>query len=396
SNRSLNIRAPYESEIALEKLEAGKMAAVPGSNRSLNIRAPYESEIALEKLEAGKMPALPGANRSLNIRAPYESQSMVLGGPCQNYGEFGTVGAMPCVTREYSKGLLSDLIEIARRSSSLPSGLQDELRLLGRTVIDCSGTGGSGLPHFNTSTSSAFVLAAAGLKVAKFGGRAASSKSGSFDFLEGLGFTSNLPCEAIADGIESCGVVFILAAEVYPQLKRLAPIRKKIARPTAINFIGPLLNPLNPGYRVMGISSDSIRSQIAEYLASSYECNHALLVTADSRIDELLPVGRNSLSRIENGLLSEEILNTSYVISKSEYTILDAAENVEIFGRILTGEDCSSTFYYSLLLNSAAGLMVGGIVDSINAGVDLAKGLVSSGQVAATLERARRFYGRFS
>lgn len=296
---------------------------------------------------------------------------------------------------------ISGLITAARASSSISKTLQVQLVEYGRKVMDCSGTGGSGMPHFNTSTSSAFVMAAAGLKVAKFGGRAASSKSGSFDFLEGLGFSTAIPHESIVDVLENCGLAFILAAGVYPQLMKLAPLRKKLGRPTVLNYIGPLLNPLCPSYRLMGISSDPIRVLLAELLSKSADDSEVLLVTGNGRMDEFDPFGINRVSSIKNGVLSELELSFASELGNlksgfDESKVLDANENVRIFGGIVDGEDSRSIFYQTLVLNSAAGLMVGGVAESIADGISMAKKLIASGAVAAKLEQCRRNYARFS
>jgi anthranilate phosphoribosyltransferase len=308
------------------------------------------------------------------------------------------------IVDEIEIGLLSDLLSSARASNCIGQRLQAELLSYGRQVLDCSGTGGSGVSHFNTSTSVAFVLAAAGIKVAKFGGRAASSKSGSFDFLERLGFANAIPHESIIEGLEACGLVFILAAGVYPQLQRLAPIRKSIGKRTVLNFIGPLLNPLRPAHRLMGISSDSVRHCVGQFLSREAECQRAMLVTADGRIDELDPVRSNKITHIRRTNVSEEVIDgmgTATLIENfgagcSRQYQLDASENVEIFKRIVSGEDKSSVFYNSLILNSAAGLLVGGRVDTLPDGIDEARELICSGAVAKKLQQCRSFYGRLS
>lgn len=305
---------------------------------------------------------------------------------------------------EIEIGLLSDLLSSARASHCIEQGLQADLLSYGRNVLDCSGTGGSGISHFNTSTSAAFVLAAAGIKVAKFGGRAASSTSGSFDFLERLGFADSIPHKAIVEGLETCGLVFILAAGVYPQLQRLAPIRKSIGKRTVLNFIGPLLNPLRPARRLMGISSDSVRVSVGEFLSREAECERALLVTADGKIDELDPVRSNKITHIRRTSVSEEVIDgmgTSTLIEDfgagcgTEYQ-LGASENVEIFKRIISGDDKSSIFYNSLILNSSAGLLVGGKVETLADGIEASKELIRSGAVAEKLQQCRSFYGRLS
>ena len=305
-----------------------------------------------------------------------------------------------------SVDLIEQLVDTARAGSIMMPSTAAELEKCGARTIDCSGTGGSGQAHFNTSTTVAFVLAAAGLPVAKFGGRAASSKAGSFDFLEGLGISSALPPEAIGDAIENCGVAFILAAGIYPQLKRLAPLRKQFGRPTVLNYIGPLLNPVRPAMRLMGVSSEAVRPLIAKYLLKSGYCKNAMVVTGGQSLDELSVEDQSSISRIKDGVLAEESLSGSDIFSKRirqlrempeiRSTEYDLSQNLRIFDEISSGRDDQSRFYKMVVLNSSAALLVSGKVASIEEGIRCAADLISSGQVAEKVELCRGFYAKFS
>ena len=301
-----------------------------------------------------------------------------------------------------NKDVLAHSLHRLRGAASLSEDLALELHELGPSSIDCSGTGGSGLSHFNTSTCVAFVLAAAGCKVAKFGGRAASGNSGSFDFLEGLGISSALPPQDIADALSVCGLAFIFAPEIYPVLKRLVPLRKRHGKPTLFNYIGPLLNPVHPANRLMGISSDPARKLIGEELASDEKTNSALLVTAGGILDELDVNGPSKLTYVDGQLVQEFELDPEALsllernAQSGKICSFDTPTNVKIFKDIIEGHDSKSDCYKMILLNSAAALFVLKACRSISEGLAIAADLISNGELAESVETCRRFYGQLS
>ncbi len=281
-----------------------------------------------------------------------------------------------------------------------------ELHELGRFAVDCSGTGGSGVEHFNTSTCVAFVLAAAGFKVAKFGARAASGKSGSFDFLEALGIGSDLPVQKITDALSVCGVAFVYAPQVYPHLARLVPLRKKFAQPTILNYIGPLLNPVRPAYRLMGVSSDLARKIVAQQLKDDLKTKDALLVTSGGRLDELAFDATNDISLIKDKEVHEFQVepHTLPLIHKTDASRGTPVSNIEfntktnlrIFNEIIVGDDCNSSSYKMILLNSAAAFFMLRATDSISEGIVLASELIAAGAVSQNVATCRRFYEQLS
>ncbi len=304
-----------------------------------------------------------------------------------------------------SAELLSTAIEKFSASADVHPDMFIELHEVGRYAVDCSGTGGSGKSHFNTSTSVAFVLAAAGFKVAKFGGRAASGKSGSFDFLEQLGFTNNLPVQHIADALSVCGLAFVYAPQVYPALARLAPLRKKFGKPTLLNYIGPLLNPVRPAGRLMGISSDHARKIVAEYLCKDHRTNDALLVTSSGILDEIAIDTVSDLSHVKDKQVHEFqiepqslplIQEMSVQVSNGLEFEFDPINNVAIFNAIVSGNDCKSPSYKMVLLNSAAALYMLKACHSITEGIVLASELISGGAVQQKVATCRRYYEQLS
>lgn len=305
------------------------------------------------------------------------------------------------------ENLHQDLLDLAidriGKMAALPKDLALELYELGRFSMDCSGTGGSGLAHFNTSTSVAFVLAAAGFKIAKFGGRAATGKSGSFDFLDCLGFTAELPLPQVADALSVCGLAFIFAPSVYPQLRKLAPLRKQVGGPTVLNYIGPLLNPVHPATRLMGISSDAARKLAAEHLRKNPRTQRALLVTGAGKMDEISLEGDSELSFVEASALQEFQLSPASFsgifgddANLKDGFDYDSKTNSKLFMEIISGEDSKSHAYRMIVLNSAAALYVMKASKSISEGIMLATELISSRAVAETFQTCRRFYAKLS
>ncbi|MBX9719908.1 MAG: anthranilate phosphoribosyltransferase [Candidatus Obscuribacterales bacterium] len=304
-----------------------------------------------------------------------------------------------------SSELLSTAIEKISAGADMHPDMFVELHEVGRYAVDCSGTGGSGISHFNTSTSVAFVLAAAGFKVAKFGGRAASGKSGSFDFLEQLGFENNLPVQHIADALSLCGLAFVYAPQVYPTLARLAPLRKKFAKPTLLNYIGPLLNPVRPAGRLMGISSDRARKIVAEYLCQDHRTNDALLVTSSGILDEIAIDTVSDLSHVKNKQVHEFQIEPQSLplleqlsdqLSHDLQFEFDPVNNARIFNAILSGADCKSPSYKMVVLNSAAALYMLKACSSIVDGILLSSELIAGGAVQEKVATCRRYYEQLS
>lgn len=287
-------------------------------------------------------------------------------------------------------------------------------------TIDPSGTGGSGLPHFNTSTTVAFVLAAGDLKVAKFGNRAAQSKSGSFDLLDAIGVPTNVPPSAVPELLETVGLAFLFAPHYYPGLAKLAPIRKSMGKRTVFNSIGPLLNPMRPSYRVMGVSCERAQRAVGDYLATDKANRRSLIVRSKSGYDELEPYADNvvvdampgyvSVNELNNlpetrsfdasvqvrhgGLeCSEEVVAARAQYECNAYTFTPA-ENYKLFEAVVNNEG-PAWLTDLVCLNAAAG-MVANCCSSIEACYDIARELIASGLVAKKVDECRSAYARFS
>jgi anthranilate phosphoribosyltransferase len=263
-------------------------------------------------------------------------------------------------------------------------------------LLDTCGTGGSGISSFNTSTTVAFVLASLGVPVLKFGNRAATSASGSFDFLEALGVPTPLKNEAVLPLFEETGLSFLMAPQVYPSLAKLAPFRKQVKHPTAFNFLGPLLNPTRPTHRVLGCSYASLMLPLGELLESPDLVNvYSLVLRASNGLDEAHPqvmtkglyIGKRRPLMLE----LPPFLGASDVVDDTSTTALDlsATANVHRFFEMIEGRDVSSLAYWQVVLNAGLAWQLVHPHESLASATAVVKDALASGVV-------HRFFKDFS
>ncbi len=267
----------------------------------------------------------------------------------------------------------------------------------GAGLLDVAGTGGSGFAHFNTSTFCAFVLAAGGAKVAKFGNRASRSGAGSADLLEALGFPLDLPAGKVKGVIEQAGVAFLFAPHYYPGLKKLASARKAVGRPTIFNHIGPLLNPVEPQYRVFGMSSQALTLCAVDYLKEAHS-GRALVVSSQLGLDELMPGAFNHVLLINDGSVQDLSFvgpgAAMFQGNDGKQLRFDLQHNIDIFKQLVEIRLKSEPqpWLDLVCLNAGAGFFVSGISSSITDGVELAKELIAGGRVKEKFDEVRRVY----
>jgi anthranilate phosphoribosyltransferase len=284
--------------------------------------------------------------------------------------------------------------------------LADEYRGLAKlkdTAFDCCGTGGSGLQHFNTSTAVSFILGAAGFVTVKFGNTAATSASGSFDFLEELGFSIQVSATQSMELLDACSQVFLFAPQCYPALGRLAPARKSLQQRTIFNYIGPLLNPSRPSRRLLGVSDPTMQDHIAHYLATTAITQKALVVRSENNLDELDPDAANYVIHVEGSdqaVLSKELIQNCFdaegtpATSDSAGESLSAKRNAEMFLAIIEGKDRTSRQAKLLQANGGAALYAAGKTTSLGEGYELARDLLADGAVKQQFEKVRTAYAR--
>lgn len=263
-------------------------------------------------------------------------------------------------------------------------------------VMDCCGTGGSGLPHFNTSTTVAFILAAAGIPVVKFGNRGFTSKSGSFDLLAQLGFSERIDLRRISDGLERCGLLFLFAPQCYPQLAPFNKLRRTLKTRTLFNFLGPLLNPVKPAYRLLGVSHPAMQQLMADYLTGTGECERGWIVHGQSGLDEIETHHPTHVFQVENDQQQAFIVDPSENNHGKALSEHSPSDNLAILTRLFKGEDHHSPYYQMVCLNAGAGLLIAGKARTLQEGVQETKNLLRGGKAMETLEKCRRFYEQFS
>jgi anthranilate phosphoribosyltransferase len=255
-------------------------------------------------------------------------------------------------------------------------------------AMDNCGTGGDGLKTFNISSTSAFVIAAAGIPVAKHGNRSVSSKTGSADVLEELGIELNLSAERIEEIIEEIGIAFLYAPNVHPKIGRIQKVRKDLGIPTVFNLLGPLMNPVELDSQFLGVYHRDLTKMFAEVLQSLGR-KRAVVLNGAGSMDEASLQGDNHLVILENGIITEKTLHPEEVglsVYSNEAIVGGyASENAEILKNVLKGN--KGAHRDTVLLNAGIGIFTGGKVNTIVEGIELAKEIIDSG---AALERLHR------
>jgi len=271
---------------------------------------------------------------------------------------------------------------------SVDSGLED--------VVDLCGTGGDGAQTFNISTAAMFVAASAGATVAKHGGRAVSSSSGSADLLECLGANINLSSEQVVNSMQKIGVGFMFAPNHHPAMKNVAPVRRELGTRTMFNILGPLTNPAKSRRQLIGVYDKKLLLPIANVL-KQLGSTHVLVVHGESGLDEMCFSSRTYYAELKKGKITEGTIVSDDLgfdvnsVSKIEATInvssVEESKNKVI--QSLTNKDSLEAQY--VILNAAGALYVAGCCDSVRQGVALAKGSIASGGAIEKLEEFVKF-----
>ncbi|MBT3363263.1 MAG: anthranilate phosphoribosyltransferase [Chloroflexi bacterium] len=254
-------------------------------------------------------------------------------------------------------------------------------------VVDTCGTGGDNSSSFNISTAAAFVAAGAGLKVAKHGNRAMSSKCGSADVLEALGVKIELGADAVTKCIQEVGFGFMFAPMFHPAMKYAGPPRKEIGIRTVFNILGPLTNPARAKSQVIGVASKDIGEKIAHVL-HRLGTKHSLVVHGKDGMDEI-SIGATSLvwNITENGVADPYQVSPGYFGYQSADISLIRGEspqgNADIIKRILAGE--KGAHRDVVVMNAAAALVAGNLAADLKSGAVLAEQAIDSGKALEKL-----------
>ncbi len=262
-------------------------------------------------------------------------------------------------------------------------------------LVDTCGTGGDRSGTFNISTTAAFVVAGAGLGVAKHGNRSVSSQSGSADVLQALGLNLDLDAHVVADSIDSVGFGFLFAPKLHPAMRHAIGPRREMGIRTVFNILGPLTNPAGAKTQVMGIYAAHLTAPLAEVL-QALGSQAAYVVHGADGLDELSTTGPNRAAFFKaghGGDVVEETLDAMTLgiprASLSDLKGGTAAENAELTRRILAGERGPRRDV--VLFNAAAALVAGGKTADLREGLDAAADAIDSGAAGRVLARVVEF-----
>ncbi len=253
--------------------------------------------------------------------------------------------------------------------------------------VDIVGTGGDGASSFNISTASMFVAAAAGARIAKHGGRSVSSKSGSADVLEALGAAIDLPPAQVAQCMHETGIGFMFAPNHHPAMKVVAPVRKEMGVRTLFNILGPLTNPAGAPNILMGVfHPDLVGIQVR--VLQALGAKHALVVWGRDGMDEISLGAATLVGELRDGEVREyEVEPEDFglaMASSRNLRVENAEESRAMLLEALEGR--RGVPHDIVCLNAGAALYAANVVDSIAAGIELARTTIASGAARAKMD----------
>ena len=254
-------------------------------------------------------------------------------------------------------------------------------------LIDTCGTGGDSSNTFNISTTSAFVVAASGAKVAKHGNRSVSSKSGSADVLEAAGINIELNVEQVASCIENIGIGFMFAPMHHSAMKHAIGPRKELGIRTLFNVLGPLTNPASAPNQVIGVFDRKWLNPLAETL-KQLGSDHILVVHSEDGMDEISVSAKTFIAELKNKEInSYEISPTDFGIKKfdlKDLSVENTDESLALMKSVFNNNNDAAKSIVSL--NAGAAIYASGISDSIKTGVDMAINIIESGAAKKKFE----------
>lgn len=262
-------------------------------------------------------------------------------------------------------------------------------------VVDTCGTGGDGAGTFNISTAAAFVVAGAGLPVAKHGNRSVSSRCGSADVLEALGINLELPAGKVAACIQEVGIGFLFAPRLHLAMKHAISPRREIGIRTIFNLLGPLTNPARSRRQVLGVYDPGLTEVLARVLGE-LGSQEAMVVHGLDGLDEISICRETRVSHLKGGRVETYTLHPGdlgfQLAPPASIRGGDVETNGEILLRVLQGERGPRRDV--VVLNAAAALLVGGLAENLPGGVQLARHSLDSGQAYRKLEGLQEFSRR--
>lgn len=268
---------------------------------------------------------------------------------------------------------------------------------VGEPVVDVVGTGGDGAGTFNISTTAAFVVAGAGARVAKHGNRAASSRTGSADLLEALGFDLELEPAATVQMIRDTGFGFFFAPRYHPAMRFAGPVRRELGVRTVFNFLGPLCNPAGATRMAVGTSDPHMAALMIEVLHNR-GAESAFVFYGEDGLDELTVSAPSYIYRLKDGEVTHaEWTPEDFGVTRAPLEAVaggDARQNLAITRAVLSG--AAGPTRDIVLLNAAPAIVAAGLADGFREAMELGATSIDSGSAARVLEVAAELSRRLS
>lgn len=255
-------------------------------------------------------------------------------------------------------------------------------------LVDTCGTGGDAAHTFNISTTSAFVAAAAGVRIAKHGGRSVSSKSGSADVLELLGVNLDQTPGQVVHSISEVGLGFMFAPNYHAAMKHAAPVRRELGIRTLFNILGPLTNPAGAKNQVLGVFHPDLVGMLVRVL-HRLGSRHVLVVHGRDGLDEISLGDETFVGELKDGRISEYTISPEdFGIQRTDMSavrVQDAVQSKDMLLSVLDGQPGAARDI--VLLNAGAAIYVGGLAQTLGEGISKAREVVESGQAKAKLRQ---------
>ena len=269
--------------------------------------------------------------------------------------------------------------------------MSQKLKLNSQELVDTCGTGGDGQNTFNISTASAIVAAAAGVKIAKHGNKSISSKSGSSDLLEFSGINIDLDEEQAQKCFDDNGITFMFAPKYHKAMKNVANVRKNIKTRTIFNLLGPLSNPANAKYQILGVYDKKLILPIAKVI-KGLGIKRAMVVHSEEGLDEISCEKDTYIAEVNENEISEYTINPKEfgleILSLESLKVDSVEESYKIFMNMLENKDETAVNIVSL--NAGAAIYISGIKENLKEGIEFSKEPIISGKALKKFEDLKK------
>ncbi|MFC3051085.1 anthranilate phosphoribosyltransferase [Kordiimonas pumila] len=253
-------------------------------------------------------------------------------------------------------------------------------------AIDIVGTGGSGLSTYNVSTAACFIVAAAGIPVAKHGNRAASSKSGSADVLEALGGSLDIGMQKVQQALDTTGFTFLFARAHHKAMRHVAPVRASLKFKTIFNLLGPLSSPARAEYQLLGVFDKKWLLPLAEVL-KELGSKHVMIVHGSDGMDEITTSGLTHVAELKDGIINQYTISPAdaglETVALEQLLGGDATFNAQAIHSVMNGE--KSPLRDIVLMNAGAALKIAGKATTLKQAVSYAAEILDTGKARETM-----------